>query len=170
MRKSLIEELNRCKEDYNLLETELDDAYRVAGIKFGYDSFNIRLKELREDLIYKVSQERAAEILGIKQFEDLNATMGREAYKAYLEEAERLYSLRPWKDIVKKIQYDQMIYIMTKSDGGEIGQLQQLVSRGAIIFADKAETELEALHLKYVDSITETQPLDENEKYSIFTS
>lgn len=127
----------------------------------------IKIDELRKDLIYKVSQERAAEILAIKPLND-EKEMGALNYKEYLAEAELMYRLRPWRDIISKFQKEQLQYIMTKSDGGEVGQLQQLVSRGGILFADYAEQEMKKLHVSHLDVVSGNVELSDEEKYTIF--
>lgn len=166
-KKKLIFKVNLLEEMNANIVIYTEELQRASGCPQGMHLI-IYLKQMREDLIYKVSQERAAEILGIKNFEDVDKQLGAEAYKAYLEEAELIYKTRPWRDIIKKFQYDQVQYIMTKSDGGSIGLLQQLVSRGALLFSDHAEKELKLLHIRYLDIKTGTIPLNEEEKYKIF--
>lgn len=126
------------------------------------------LKQWKKDLIFKASQDRVSEILGIKRLNDDSLTLTGENYRVYLSEAELIYNTRPFKDIIKKYQKDQVDYIMKQSDGGEIGQLQQLVSRGGILFAEYAEKELNNLHLQYLDVKTGNVEIKEEEKYKIF--
>jgi len=126
------------------------------------------IRAVKRELTGKVSQERVAEILKIAPVSELPTQLSPDGYRLYLEEAEQLYKLRPWKDIIKKFQKDQVDFIIQKSDGGDIGQLQIMISRGGILFADQAETALNKLHVEWMAIRTGNKELSDQEKYSIF--
>lgn len=151
------------KKDLIKQMIEVDDAMSLMLYNHAQE-----IKQLKHELIYKVSQSRAAEILAIKPLES-SKEMGAMSYKEYLAEAESIYRLRPWRDIINKFQHEQVQYVMTKSDGGEVGQLQQLVSRGGILFADYAEQEMKKLHISHLEVVSGSKELNDDEKYSIFT-
>lgn len=144
----------------------LDEVRIKSGCKEG-DNIVEHIGNMRKNLVYKVSQERAAEILAIKPFET-KKEMGATNYKDYLAEAESIYRMRPWKDIIKTFQQEQLKYIMLNTDGGDVGLQQQLVCRGGIIFADYAEKEMNKLHVSHLEVITGNKELSDEEKYSIF--
>jgi len=138
---------------------------QIDLIKLDYEA---KIKIIKTELIDKVSHDRAKEIIGLKNV-DLKEEMSGEIYRSYLEEAEKIYALRPWKNIISKFQLEQMQFIFRNMDVGEIGEKQMLVCRGGIIFSDYAQEQLNDLHLKYLEMISGSLPVSDEEKYKIFS-
>lgn len=137
----------------------------INDVKLDYEK---KLDTLKLELIDKVSHDRAKEIIGLKNL-DIKDEMTGGLYRSYLEEAERLYTLRPWKNIVNKFQAEQMQFIFRNMDVGEIGEKQMLVCRGGIIFSDYAQQQLNDLHLKYLEMTKGEMQVSDEEKYRIFS-
>lgn len=161
-----LEQLFKPRRDAQQLESFIDDIVKELNVTSEKDIIP-KIKELRINLLYRASEDSIREILKVKPFSPIPLDLSLDQHNVYLQEAETIYALRPWKNIIKSFQYEQIDYMMRFTDGGDIGNLQLLVSRGALLFSDYAEKKLNELHVQYIDNKTELTPLTEDSKYEI---
>jgi hypothetical protein len=113
--------------------------------------------------IEQAAKDLARSILKIKSFNIPEVT----DRKRYVADAAMVYLSQPFRDIITQIQREQMEFIILNSDIGQVGKMQELVSRGTINGADLIEARMKMLYEEHLRNAEETPKLNADEQYSV---
>lgn len=142
--------IQRFKE-WMLTWTFVDNAIRARA-------FELFLKD-SEDFDEHADKILTREILKVKDFSQVKRQLSPDERKAYAAAASLVYNSEPFKDIIKEIQYDQMIFMSLQSENDR----QLMIGRGTINGADLVESRMAALDVEHQQNMKDAQPVESSQ-------